>query len=79
RDLKSVVNCSDIFALRMSTNGGESLEMGPDNKFVYTSPSFDGSIFGFSSDRKNVAVFVNKRLFLIDNNSAWARKTHLIK
>ncbi|MCK4890965.1 MAG: hypothetical protein KAS97_13600 [Candidatus Aminicenantes bacterium] len=79
RDLKSVVNCNDIFALRMSTNGGESLEMGPDNKFIYTSPSFEGSVFGFSSDRKNVAVFVNKRLFLIENNSAWDRKAPLKK
>lgn len=79
RDLKSVVNCKDIFALRMYTNGGESLEMGPDNKFIYKSPSFEGSVFGFSPSRKNVAVFVNKKLFLIENNSAWARKTPSIK
>ncbi len=79
RDLKSVDNCNDIFTMRMTTNSGESLQMSSDNKFIYSYPSFDGSIYGFSQDRKSVAVFVNKNLFLIENNSAWVKKVSLIK
>lgn len=79
RDLNSISNCKDASLLKMSTNGGELMEMGLENKFIYTSPSYEGSIYGFSPDEKNVAVFINKRLFLIENNSAWVSKTLLTK
>ena len=79
RDLKSITNCTDMSLLKMSTNEGESMEMGLDNKFIYKSPSFEGSIYGFSPDGKNVAVFINKRLFLIENNSTWVNKIPLTK
>jgi len=74
RDLKSITNCTDLSALRMDTNEGEFLEMGLEHNFVYISPSYEGSLFGYSSDRKRTAVYINKNLFLIDNESAWAGK-----
>ncbi|MEN8223244.1 MAG: hypothetical protein ABFR36_08285 [Acidobacteriota bacterium] len=79
RDLKSILNCSDPTVLRMATNGGEYLEMGYENNFVYISPSYENSVFGYSADGKRTAVYINKNLFLIDNDSAWAGKVPLTK
>ena len=78
RDLKQVINCCDPTVLRIATNGGEYLEMGYENKFLYKSPSYEGSLFGYSSDGKKVAVYINKNLFLIDD-SVWAGKVHSTK
>ncbi len=74
RDLKSIINCDDVMSLKVSTNKGEILEMGFDNKFRYVSPSYEGSVHDFSPDKKKVAVFINKRLFLIDNGNTWKRE-----
>lgn len=77
RDLKMVKNCSDPTLLIMETNGGEYLEMGYENNFVYKSPSYEGSLFGYSPDGKKTAVYINKNLFLIDDNIVWASKAPL--
>ena len=78
RDLKSVIRCDDPSVMMMSTNGGEYIEMDPENKFEYRSPSYDGSIFAYSSDGKKSAVYINRNLFLI-KNSVWAGKVPLTK
>ncbi len=74
RDLKSVIKKNNPFSIEFSTNGGEIFEMGEDNSFVYKSPSFEGSVHGFSPNGNNVAVFVNNKLFLMENNRVWQRK-----
>ncbi len=79
RDIKSIDSSEDPFTMNISTNKGEFLEMGPENKFIYRSPSYDGSIHAFSPDKKNVAVFINKKLFMIKNNSQWVKTAHLKK
>ncbi len=78
RDFKSIKRCDDPSMLIMSTNGGEYIEMGPENELNYRSPSYDGSIFAYSFDGKKSAVYINKNLFLINNN-VWAGKVPLTK
>ncbi len=62
RDLKELIDASDITRLVVSTYTGQTLTMDSDNNFKYLGPSFEGALYIVSPAYDRVAAFINGRL-----------------
>jgi len=79
RDISKIEDCSDLMNIKVLTNSGEMLSLDYKNEFSYLSPSYEGTIHGYSLDKKNVAMFNNGYLYFFNNYKIWEKSLNLKK
>lgn len=78
RNLKKILKGNALENVKFNTNDGEMLEMDLNNKFKYISPSYENTVFQYSSGNEKTAVFINKKLFIFNKKGQW-EPDHLLK
>lgn len=62
RDLKDLIDASDLTKFVMSTYTGQLLNMDSDYNFKYVGPSLDGALYKVSPSGNRVVAFINRRV-----------------